>query len=69
MDEVVPIANKACEVNGILLELNAGSKEVDPRINAKRTKVMQSTGILRATLRVDSVDLEEVHSYVHLDRK
>lgn len=38
-------------------------------LNAKETKVMQSSIKCKANLKVDSVDKEEVDSYVHLSRE
>lgn len=56
------------EVNEMLQELNAWSKKVGQKISAGKTKVVQS-GMLKASLLVDCVDLQEVDSYDYLGRK
>lgn len=65
MDDVVLIVNSAREVNEMLQVLNTRSKEVDLKINESKTKVMLSSHMLKAKLRVDGADLKEVDSYVY----
>ena len=53
----------------MLQELNARSKEVGLKINASKSKVMQSAGMPRAHIQVDGKFLEEVDSYVYLGQE
>lgn len=54
------IANSAHEINELLQELEARSKEVGIKTNATKTRVMGSFGLPKTKLRADGADLEEV---------
>lgn len=53
----------------MLLELSARSKEWIKKINASKTKVIQSSSMPKGKSRVDGIDLEEVDSYVYLGQR
>lgn len=60
---MVSIANSARELIEVL------QKEVGLKINASKTKVLQTSGIPKAILRVDSISLKEVDSFIYLDQE
>ncbi|VDM36777.1 unnamed protein product [Toxocara canis] len=69
MDDVLLIANNARDINEMLQQLNAKGKEVGLKINAKKSKIMQTAGLSKANILTDSVVLEKVDSYVYLGQE
>ena len=68
-DDIVLVANNAGEMEEMLQDLNTKGKQVGLKINAAKTKIMQTAGMPKANLRVDGVLLEEVDSYVYLGQE
>lgn len=68
-DDAVLIVNSSREVNKMLQELNVRSKETGLKINASKTRVMQSTDKRKANSQVGGVVLAEVDSYIRLEEE
>lgn len=68
-DDVVLIAKNSRDLNEMLQELNAKGKEVGLKINAEKSKIMQTAGLPKANILIDGVVLEEVDSYVYLGQE
>ncbi|VDN20119.1 unnamed protein product [Gongylonema pulchrum] len=62
----VLVANNPHEIDEMLQELNTRSKEVGLKINALKTKVVQSLYMLVARLQIDDVNVEEIDIYACL---
>ena len=68
-DDVVLIARNSYEMQGMLEELNKRGKRVGLKINASKSKVMQTAGMSQANLKVDGVPIEQVRSFVYLGQE
>ena len=68
-DDVVFFARNSREMHRMLEELNKRGKQVGLKINASKSKVMQTAGMPQANLKVDGVPIEQVRSFVYLGQE
>jgi len=68
-DDIVLISSNIGDLQGMLQELEAKSKEIGLKINKSKTKVMRTPWAKEDEVKIDGERIEEVTSYVYLGQE